>query len=67
MKRCAFCGKELGKRFFKCLDNYLQVKYFEEQDESDNAFCDQQCFCDSLSLEEVDNEEKGEEDCEDVQ
>ena len=54
MKICAQCGEEIkGEHYFKCLDNFLQVKYFEEEDESDNAFCSEECFCENLMLTEV--------------
>jgi len=56
MMRCANCDKEIEGSYFKCLDNYIQWNYFEESDQSDNIFCSQECFCESLSLEEVDVE-----------
>lgn len=57
IKYCANCGKEIEGSYFKCLDNFLQVKYFEADDQSDNVFCSKDCFCESLSLEEIDIEE----------
>lgn len=51
---CAECGVEVTTEYYKCLDNFLQVKYFEEQDESDNIFCSQECFCQSLILQCID-------------
>ena len=51
---CAECGKTINGCFYKCLDNFLQVKYFEEIDQSDNVFCSQDCFCKSLSLDMMD-------------
>lgn len=51
---CANCNKDIEGSYFKCLDNYIQVKYFEEQDESDNVFCSRECFCKALSVEEID-------------
>lgn len=33
---CAFCEKEITKEYYKILDNYLQVKYFDSED--DNVF-----------------------------
>ena len=53
---CAKCGAELGGRFFLYCDNFLQVKYFDEQDGSDNAFCSMYCAAASLMLEETENE-----------
>ncbi len=52
-KRCASCGKEIQQHYFKCLDNYMITRYFDEQDGSDNIFCSKGCFCESLSLEQV--------------
>ena len=50
---CAHCDAPISTFYYKCLDNYLQVKYFEEEDESDNVFCSIYCFADSLLLTEV--------------
>lgn len=55
-KTCAYCGKELGDTFLKVMDNFLIVKYFDELDESDNAFCSESCVCESIMVEELDNE-----------
>ena len=55
-KYCAECGKPIGESFFMYRDNFLQVKYFEQEDGSDNAFCDENCAAQSLMLEEMDNE-----------
>ena len=52
---CANCGRELGERFVMVRDNYLQVKYFEQEDGSDNAFCSNECALESLMIEEVEN------------
>jgi len=54
-KYCAECGAELENYFHMFKDNYLQVKYFEEQDGSDNAFCSETCACESLMLEVEEN------------
>lgn len=48
---CANCRKSIEKEYYRCLDNFLQVKYFDEQDGSDNIFCSQECFCEALSVE----------------
>ena len=55
---CANCGCKINGEYYKSLDNYLQVNYFD--DEGCNCFCSQECFCDSLFLEliYVDNEEE---------
>lgn len=52
---CANCGKEIeaGDEYYRCLDNYLIVKYFD--DDSCNVFCSQGCFCQFLSLTEFYN------------
>lgn len=62
-KVCANCGCEIpkGEPWYKCLDNYLQVKYFEDPEEKDNVFCSQSCFCESLMLEEIWDEEASDE------
>jgi hypothetical protein len=68
---CAHCGQEIRKRknergniytgYYRYLDNFLQVKYFEELDGSDNVFCSRQCAGEALRLvyseldEEVEN------------
>ena len=52
---CAKCGCELGKTVWRVLDNFLQVKYFDEIDGSDNAFCSEECLLRSISAEEVAN------------
>ena len=54
-KTCANCGCELGEEFYMYRDNFLQVKYFEAEDGSDNAFCSETCAAESLMLESVDN------------
>lgn len=54
---CAVCGKEIEETYYKCLDNYLQIKYFDDYEQKDNIFCSQECFCESLSLEIIDIEE----------
>lgn len=49
-KYCATCNVELKDEFYYFSDNYLQVKYFEELDGSDNAFCSKDCACKALML-----------------
>lgn len=55
---CACCGKEIGdttydatskRGYYKVLDNYLQVKYFDSNE--DNVFCSEECVLKSLSVE----------------
>lgn len=51
---CAECGKEIdtvNHGYYKVLDNFLQTKYFDEQDGSDNVFCSTECVTNSLSIE----------------
>ncbi len=57
---CAFCGKEITEEYYKVLDNYLQVKYFDSED--DNVFCSQDCFCESVFLTGFFIEEEGEQE-----
>ena len=49
--RCANCGKEIEESYLMVGDNYLQVKYFDS--EEDNVFCGQDCLCKYLSVMEV--------------
>lgn len=54
--KCATCGRELDVKedgYIKVLDNYLQQKYFDELDESDNIFCSESCLCEALTAERV--------------
>ena len=52
-KYCAICGAEFERRYYTYRDNFMQVKYFDELDGSDNAFCSKECAGEALSLEEV--------------
>ena len=54
MKICAQCGNEIpvGERYLKVCDNFLQMRYFDAEDESDNVFCSQDCLCEALSVME---------------
>ena len=54
MKACANCGSIIEEKYYMVGDNYLQVKYFDEEDGSDNIFCSKECLCDALSVMEVD-------------
>lgn len=51
-KTCAVCNKDLDFSYYKCNDNFLQAKYFEEPDESDNVFCSIKCITAAFSIEE---------------
>lgn len=50
-KHCAYCGAviEEGNEWFKYLDNYLQTRYFDD-DEADNCFCSEECAGKALML-----------------
>jgi hypothetical protein len=48
---CAFCGLPIQKEVYRYMDNFLQLKYFEEPDGSDNMFCSMECAGNSLMLE----------------
>lgn len=49
--RCAKCKKEIEKSYLMVGDNYLQVKYFDSDE--DNVFCSKECLCEYLSVMEV--------------
>ena len=62
---CACCGKEIGdttydatseRGYYKVLDNYLQIKYFDSDE--DNIFCSEECVLKSLSVEFIYLEDK---------
>jgi len=55
---CSTCGEYIEDNYYKCLDNYLQAKYFENDEE--NIFCSEECFCKYLSLELICDEEENE-------
>lgn len=77
MKRfyCANCGTEIegDQQVFMFCDNYLQVKYFD--DNKSNRFCSQECACEALMGEYVfkedlpldGDEDDGEDDDEEVE
>ncbi len=54
--KCINCGEVINDTYFSCLDNFLQVKYFDSEEE--NVFYSKECFCESLSLEELDIEDE---------
>lgn len=54
--KCANCGKEIEDTHYECLDNFLQIKYFDIKE--DNIFCSKDCFCEALSLQEIESEDK---------
>lgn len=57
---CAQCGEEISseKGYYKCLDNFLQIKYFENDSDELNCFCSQECFCEFTSLEWLDTDDE---------
>lgn len=55
--KCSYCGAEINPNidlYFTCLDNFIQTKYFDTEEE--NVFCSQECFCNYMQLEEIDPE-----------
>lgn len=57
-KYCANCGMEIEGSYLKIGDNFLQVKYFDDE-ETENIFCSETCLCRSLSMLEVDEDGDG--------
>jgi len=54
VKECSYCKAQINTEidsYFTCEDNYLQVKYFDTEEE--NVFCNQECFCNYVQLEEI--------------
>lgn len=61
IKKCSECNKEINVKediYYKSLDNFIQVKYFDTEDE--NIFCSEECFCKYFNLTEY----LGDEECE---
>ncbi len=56
--KCAYCGNEIHDEYVMVGDNYLQAKYFEEQDGSDNIFCDSGCLAAALSYQSISKEDE---------
>jgi hypothetical protein len=56
MKYCAVCRDQIKETYFMYQDNFLQLKFFNEMDGSDNIFCSSHCAGQALMLEEADNE-----------
>ena len=50
-KICSNCGCECNDEYYKVLDNYLQVNYFDNDDL--NCFCSKTCFCEYVILETI--------------
>lgn len=53
---CSECGCiiEPDEERYRCTDNFMQVKFFEDPDL--NIFCSEECFCRYLGLEFYVNE-----------
>lgn len=47
-KVCAECGAVCTDNYYMVGDNYLQVKYFDSNE--DNIFCSKDCLCEALSV-----------------
>ena len=55
-KYCSHCGREIeNERFYKIGDNFIQVKYFDDDEE--NCFCSTDCLLNYLQVGEVENDE----------
>jgi len=54
--RCSFCGIIIEDTFYKCLDNYLQICFFDT--EGENCFCSEECFCKYMNLQQEKTEEE---------
>lgn len=50
---CSHCDKKLDFDFLTIRYNFLVVKFFEEEDGSDNMFCSSDCLANSLSADTV--------------
>lgn len=50
---CAECGEECKYYYLTVRDNFLIVKYFEDQDGLDNIFCSDECLQQYLSVDMV--------------
>lgn len=66
VRYCANCNCEIREdesaEYFKILDNNLQIKYFESNDE--NIFCSKECLCEALSVERFDFDHPDDDDSE---
>lgn len=48
---CSECGTKIEDTYYTCLDNYLQVKFFDTDEE--NCFCSKECFCNYMELKKI--------------
>ena len=51
MIKCSCCGKQIQGNYYIIGDNWLQVNYFEN---TDNTFCSKDCIIKYLSVLEID-------------
>ena len=56
---CSLCGCTCKDLYYKVLDNYLQVNYFD--DDKTNCFCSKACFCEFVMLESIYDETEADE------
>lgn len=52
---CSECGVKIEGEYYKCLDNCLQVNFFDTEEE--NCFCSTECFDKYMSLEQLNIED----------
>lgn len=52
---CANCNSEIHDDVYMFMDNYLIIKYFD--DNKSNRFCSRDCACEALMLEWVERDE----------
>lgn len=53
---CSNCGAVIEDTYYKCLDNCLQVNFFDTEEE--NCFCSTECFDKYMSLEQLNIEDE---------
>lgn len=51
---CSECGALIKKTCYRCLDNFMQAKFFDTDEE--NCFCSKECFCKYLNLVQIEIE-----------
>lgn len=55
MKKCRYCKAIIKDEqpYFMCQEAFVQRTYYLEDDDSDNAYCSKDCFCEDMMLAEV--------------
>lgn len=48
--RCAECGIDIEDWYYTIGDNFMQARFFEDEDGLDNVFCSESCICECLSV-----------------